>query len=658
MVASLFPWHLFTPREPIRTLDWARQNVFDKDGLPYDDHAFPHLGAPGGPLDALDFRQVLEIWLQWATRLGKSFAGQVGSMKNADRDPCPMMLAGPDRKLAPEVIGKLYKMLEHCPPLAPQLLPPSRRSKQLVTLAYCQMYVAWARSSATLADKAVRYGHAFEIDKWEQKGVASGKASEADPLALFFERFKEFVTYKRVIESSPAVKGKSRVERGRLAGHNCRLEVPCPHCDHYQVLRLGDGREAGGIVWEHDAAGRSDETLARKTANYVCEECEEPIGDEHRGQMMRAGVWIPEGCTADPDKARRAAEDARKFGRPLWRGWGESPWIVGEPLRDGPIYSSQLSSLYALSLTWGDVAGYWLHCQKHPEELRNFVNSWAGETWSVVQHDDDWQKLIRRLLMGPDVARGQVPKGYTNLTAGIDKQADSYPAMIVAWGPLGQPHIVDYAELPTEERLLDFVCRDFAGDGGAKQRIKLGLFDAGNRPHGVHELCDKAKKRGLALIPCKGSSTAMGVPYVKKRLGENTSRPGAPHVMVDTITTQDWIEKRLHNDQQRGFTSVYRAPLGDHQDLGEQLLNDAPVQKTDKQNQTRESWDRIDATIPNDYRDTFRYAFVAWLLRNRGRETPQQSGTAADHKPKRAAKRRPQRSTPLKRPGGWLSQMP
>jgi hypothetical protein len=66
-------------------------------GHPYDHFAYPHLGAPGGPLDAIDCRQYLEIWLQWGTRLGKSFVGQVGAMKTADVEPCPMLYVGPTR---------------------------------------------------------------------------------------------------------------------------------------------------------------------------------------------------------------------------------------------------------------------------------------------------------------------------------------------------------------------------------------------------------------------------------------------------------------------------------------------------------------------------------------------------------------------------------
>src|ERR1041385_8999733 len=88
------------PRERMRTLHWARKYIFTAEGRPYDHAAYPHLGAPGGPMDAFDCPQYLSIWLQWASRLGKSFFGQCALQKTADMAPCPMMFASSDQKLA------------------------------------------------------------------------------------------------------------------------------------------------------------------------------------------------------------------------------------------------------------------------------------------------------------------------------------------------------------------------------------------------------------------------------------------------------------------------------------------------------------------------------------------------------------------------------
>src|SRR3982751_434035 len=98
----------FRPRPRSRMIHWSLANVqtHDENPKPYDHAAYPHIGAPGGPADAFDCPQYSTIWLQWASRLGKTFFGACASLKTADSDPCPMMFASVDRKLAVEVTGR------------------------------------------------------------------------------------------------------------------------------------------------------------------------------------------------------------------------------------------------------------------------------------------------------------------------------------------------------------------------------------------------------------------------------------------------------------------------------------------------------------------------------------------------------------------------
>lgn len=180
------------PRDTARMLPWCQANVKTPEDRPYDHEAYPHLGAPGGPCDAFDDDDVLEIALQFASRLGKTFFGQCAQMYTAATRPCPMMFASADEKLAKEVIKRTYLLLAKCKPLRDQLREANRRKATLVELEFCRMFVAWARSVVTLADKAVRVGHANEIDKWAHQKTSK----EADPLKLFDDRHKEFPSHK------------------------------------------------------------------------------------------------------------------------------------------------------------------------------------------------------------------------------------------------------------------------------------------------------------------------------------------------------------------------------------------------------------------------------------------------------------------------------
>ena len=608
-------------KDRVRWLDWSRENVFDHEGRPYDHSTYPHIGAPGGPADAFDCPHYLTIWLQWGSQLGKTFFGQAAFQKTADCDPCTMMFASVDQKLAVEVTSRTYRMLARCPPLRDQLRKESRRKQDCIDLAVSRCHVAWARSVSTLADKAVRFGHANEIDKWEHQSTSK----EADPLKLFTDRFKNYPQHKKICEGTPALKHASRIERGRLGSTNCRYFVPCPHCGRYQALRMGNGSEPGGIVWDKTDAGKADKELARRTARYVCQHCSGEMRDQHRGPMMRVGVWAPEGCDVDADKARAAARAWVQADRQPWGGWSLSDWITGTPARDGRDAGYQLSSLYSLKFTWGDIAAEWIDSQRHPQLLRNFINQWLGETWEHVKRKATWESLGERLI-DKSSPRFAVPAWASLLTLAVDRQSEGgerYPWELVAWGPGRRPITIAYGELDwlheIESELLGRTYQH--ADGGEPIRIAITLVDSGHRPDGVYEFCLACQQKGLQVWPCKGSSTALDSDYTISRLGPNTAMPGMQLVHVDTIRSQLWLDKAIHDlDPEAGGLTIHSGTLAEHQDFLEQLINDAAVEKLDAHNNARESWERINQHIPNDYRDDLRYAYVAMLVATRGRE--------------------------------------
>jgi hypothetical protein len=102
----------------------------------------------------------------------------------------------------------------------------------------------------------------------------------------------------------------------------------------------------------------------------------------------------------------------------------------------------------------------------------------------------------------------------------------------------------------------------------------------------------------------------------------NSAMPGMLLFHVDTIRTQEWIERLLHKLDRgdRGSGSLYAGELHDHQNILQQLLNDASSLTLDRDNNDKNVWERINASIPNDYRDIWRYAYIAMLVETRGAE--------------------------------------
>lgn len=588
-----------------RSLSWFREYIQTHERKPYDHGAYPHIGAPGGPCDALDDSRVLSIWLQWGSRLGKTFFGQSASLFFAGSNPRPLMFASSVEKLAIEVVERTYRMAERCPPVAGQLLSPHKRKQSLMEFDSCRMYVAWSRSVSTLADKPVRFGHANEIDKWEHEKTSQ----EADPLKLFTDRFKEFNSHKKLFESTPTIKGRSRVEQGRIRSSNCRFYVPCPHCQRYQTLEMDQ------VKWEHDENGRSDRDIARRTAHYECKHCQGKILDEHRVPMIRLGVWVPEGCEVIDAEAMKAAESWASHESSPWGGWAAASWVSGTPRRDGTEAGYQLSSLYALTLGWGDIAAEFVSSKEKPQDLRNFINQWLAETWEVVAKQQTWEDLGKRLIV--KVPRLKVPNGFDLLIAAGDQQQDHCVYVVDAWNLAGTSHTLCYGTLKDRDDLIDLVLQQqYEREDGAKLGIVLSMFDSGYRASGVYDYCARACRLGVMMLPCKGSQIALNAPYKVVTLGDNTARPGAPLVHVDTITTQDWMEGQLHELRagDPGSSSLYGDGLAEHQDFLEQLLNEAAVLSTDSRNYARETWQRISDSLPNDYRDCRRYSYIGFQI--------------------------------------------
>lgn len=625
------PFHLFAPSEKPRSLLWAIDNVNNTDGKPYDHLHYPHLGAPNGPFDAFDDPLIREISKQYASRLGKTFWGQCCQLFIAAVEPGPQMFASSTEKTATDVVARTYRLADQCPPLRKQLRPEGFRRQDRIDFAHSRIDVAWSRSVSTLADKDVKIGHANEVDKWEHQSTSK----EAHPLKLFDNRFKNIPSHKKIYESTPTLKGQSAIEDLRLAADNRQYFVPCPHCKRYQTLRLGSAKEPGGIVWDKGAGGRSDPILANKTARYVCLHCSAEIFDHHRAPMMRAGVWVPEGCGVDDERALHAAnhwpgilaargyrDDGRRldgvdlFGRDEWC------YLTGQPHRAGRAASFQLSSFYALSLDWGSIASEWVNAAHDPIKRQDFVNSWEARTWERVHSKSTWQQLGERLIL-ENCPHGVVPEGYSVLSAAIDKQIDHYVYTVVAWSPTRNSHTIDYGWADTLEEILDgVILADYKhADGGPPLRPACTLIDTGYEPKEPYEFSAKCLRKNIEVMACKGSSAPLGGPYRESKLGKDSSMPGLPLILIDSLYTQDWIERKLHHVKpgDDGAMSVFTLPLLEHQDYLEQLLNESLVTKLDeKTGREKTQWEKIVPKRPNDYRACYRYAIVAMMLAQRG----------------------------------------
>lgn len=584
---SIAATRLIEPPPHVSSREWLPQNVTmpkgtETSGMPFSLSAFPHVD---GVLEAFDDPSIRRVALQWGTRLGKTTVCLSLASKVAGTNPRNMMFASSTKESAGRVVSsRLYPILDATKSVSEQLPIESRRSKLDVRLRDCRIYVGWSGSETSLADVGAWFGVANEIDKWD--GSAS---DEADSLKLFINRFKGFPDHKIIFESTPTIKGRSRIEKLMQESNQHRRYVPCPHCGEFQVLRKGDGESPGGFRWKKPKSGKSDPDVAFATAQYECEKCKGRIENHHRTQMLRDGVWVPDGCTIDTE------------GKIHGRAYNHGSDSVGF----GP-----LPSWYALTETWGSFPRAWIAAQKRPRDLQDVINSYMAETWNPRPTKSTPERVAERLA--GVCPRGIVPDGALFLTCTVDRQAAEggfVKWVILAHGSTEESWLVDYGFGSTLEEIWEPVVRRQyqRQNSGPAMTPVLNAIDSGWNTKDTYDFCNTHQ----AVFACKGSSGDMsGKPY---RLAEVES---GEHVgqMLFMVNTDFWetelqarLDERLPGEV--GSLTLCTDAARDLLFLGE-MCNAMLTDKVDTRGNAKLLWIKKEESEPNDFRDAVRYGLA------------------------------------------------
>jgi phage terminase large subunit GpA-like protein len=598
------------PHEQWRSIDWLPKNVVmpkgtETAGMPFSMSAFPHVD---GVLSCFDDPKVRQIVLQWASRLGKTTTCLSLMAKVAGTNPRNMMFAGPTKDAAGRVIGsRLYPILGSAEGVRQQLPPEARRSKLHVKLESCQIFVGWSGSETSLADVGAFFGHASEIDKWDDSA-----SKEGDSLKLFVNRFKGFPDHKIIFESTPTIKGRSRIEKKMQEANQHRRFVPCPHCGEFQVLVKGDEGTPGGFRWDKNSRGESDPDIALQTAYYECKFCIGRIENHHRIVMLRAGVWVPNGCEIAADgtisgKAHKEGSDIVGFG--------------------------PLPSWYALTETWGNFARLWIQAQKRPRDLQDVVNSYMGETWEVRKSKSTPEKVGERLKT--DIPRRMLPPWTRLVTVTIDQQAADGGFRlwtVLAHGLNMAAHLVDFGMSATLNEIWEQHIRSPYQhmDGGNPMMPHSAGADSGWDTKATYDFCNSHN----GMLPIKGASTDIsGAPY-RLTAVEKGDYAGQMLFSVNTDFWETDLQARLdeRTPGEEGSLSLCATAERDIEFLS-QLCNSTIADRIDARGNAKLLWVKKDENIANDFRDAIRYGLAlaaAYVAENGG--FPVRSGVYTQQK--------------------------
>lgn len=408
------------------------------------------------------------------------------------QDPAPILLVQPTLDNAKSFSKqRLAPMIRDTPVLTGVVKDPrSRDSGNTIlekTFPGGHLTMVGSNSAAGLSSRPIRTVIFDEVDRYEESAGGEGSA-----VNLGEQRARTFWNKLIALISSPKYVG-GRMDREFKRSDQRRYYVPCPHCEHRQVLRWGDPDAPYGIRWETEVVD-GEKVHRFETAAYLCEACATLIPHEAKGDMVAAGEWI-----------------------------AENP--------GGAFPGFHLSALYSPWVSWAELADMFVTAKRAgPVELQTFVNLQLGEPWDPQESDLDPAQLVN--LREEYLA--DIPGGVGVLTAAVDVQVDRLELAVRGWGVGEESWLIahhrligDPATTDVWERLERLRLKAWKHESGRELRIRLLIVDAGYRSTEVYSWVKPRQGRGVLAV--------MGTDSRQKEPIRTTKRPNKAGIKLFTF---------------------------------------------------------------------------------------------------------------------------
>jgi phage terminase large subunit GpA-like protein len=576
------------PPERMKVSEWAARYRRLRAGATARPGAYRLEMAPYAAevLDSYLEPGVEEVSTMFAAQTGKSTISEIIVGYVIDQDPSPIMWLMPREQDYHLVHGtRILPMIEDSPQLSKHLTGRADDvSQEGIQFDTCRLYYAAARSTGSIKGRAIRVLLPDEIDEMPD-------TPQGDPLSMAKQRTNTYSSRRFILNSSTPTVPTGKIAKKWEQSDKRRWHVPCPHCGAYQVITWKQVR------WD----GFTETELARAAAHIVCEACGERINERERVEMVRAGVWVPEGATVDENGVVHDPNPPRRH-----RGY-------------------HLPAMYSLLMTLGELVERFL-----TEDEADFTRQMLAEPYDVKADGVDVGAIRERIR--DDHKRGEVPKEATLLTAGIDVQGHKLGLFYVvrAWAPSGESWLVaagrsrDWSGV--EESVLT------TQYGAAARLVSMAFVDSGdgNRIDEVYDFCRHWRTR---TTPTKGKDRIeRGKPFLVNQIDRAPNGrvlPGGLQLRtVNTLFFKDMLAQYVAGERQGWH--LHNNDDGALEQYFEHMLAERRVEKDGKVR-----WELKPGVRRNDWWDCEVLALAAWYslvgatgARNRRVESVSPSATA------------------------------
>lgn len=481
-VVALAAGQAIEPPPPVDYLAWAQENIVftqreSQFPGPYDRRTFPYFDEVLRALSPDDPCRI--VTLACSAQIGKTVIGNIFVGGSADMDPGDQMVVHPTEDNARRWSRlKLKPMLRGTTALA-RLFPEKTRDgtdsilfKERID-GLGSILISGANSPSSLSQVTMPRQVQDDLAKWELN-PAGDPEQQADSRSAAIE-------FAKILKlGTPLVMPGCRITRSWQAGSQENPYVPCPHCDHFQILE-----------WENMLAGLDPEKPEQ--AHFSCVECGTVIEEHHRPAMLRRLEW-----RAHNPKARR---NHRSF------------WIWGA---------------YSPLKSWARIAQEWLKARGDSAAEQVFLNDTVGRAYEARGEAPPWEKLRDRAAAS-SYARGTIPTGGLVLALGIDCQGDRVEWQLVAFGRDFRRWVVDYGIIPghvsdatCRERLDALVVQTWQNQAGRRVAPDRVAIDGNAWTEDVFAWARRHPISRVIMVRGRGDESAPRLARVRKERNERT----------------------------------------------------------------------------------------------------------------------------------------
>jgi phage terminase large subunit GpA-like protein len=447
-------------------------------------------------MDALCDPTVQMVVFQKPARIGGTEAGLNIVGYYIDQDPSPVLIVQPTVDDAKDFSKEqLAPTIEDTECLRRKVAEQKAKDSGNTVMAKVYpggaLYLIGANSPRGFRRRTARLVVFEEVD-----GYPPSAGTEGDQIKLGIRRAATFGWRRKIfMNSTPTLKGFSRIADYFERGDQRHYEVPCPDCGTSQVLAWPNLR------WD-----------GLDAPHLLCTACGVLIPEERKLRMLERGRWVP----SNP----------------------------GAPHR-----SYHINALYSPWVTWGELRDEWLEAQSDPAKLQVFVNTALGETWEDRAGGMSADVFEQRR----EAYDAEIPTGVRVLTCGVDVQEDRIEAVVRGWGRgketwlirreilLGNTTIPETEATSPWRALGALLTRRWTRADGAVLLIAGTGIDSGYNAAEVYKFGIPRYGRGVFVT--RGHSEP-GKPLVARRPSRN-NKARCPVFYVGTDTAKDQIFGRL-----------------------------------------------------------------------------------------------------------------